>query len=201
VGDTTLGGFVMHRGPLSYREFAERVKSDVRERTQAVSDPEGDIAPVSYYHVPLPGEVEASRLFRIDLGYTWFQSRSTKDELVARMAMAMRALRAKKFAWSTTQYMSEHRTDQMTPEQLETLEREFLPEGYVQPSEDPNRLEFVALYIYDAERAEVWRSFIERSPGRAPRFSAWNEHPERGPLPADPQLGGKMHHPLQEALR
>lgn len=169
-------------------------------------EPEGDVQPRAYLHLPIPGEAEATRLFRADLPFDWFSSREAKDELTARLALVIRALRARKFAWSTTQYLVVHNLDEWTEEERRrALEGHEIPDRVPMPSKDPRRIEVLGVHAFDAERTESWFAEIKRTRRRPPRYLPWGGFPghDDKPFERDPGLDatGLMSDPIKEALR
>jgi hypothetical protein len=130
----------------------------------------------------------------MEIPHQWFSSREAKDALVQEVVSTLVEIGGVTLvAMQWTVYMSTYDPATLTAEQLRQAENYDLPEGLPQPSQDPKRIEAVAVNVFDAEIHEAWHRQIIRHPGRPPRFGAWEA--------ADAMLVGLMIDPIAEALR
>jgi hypothetical protein len=175
---------------MSYREFAERVKSDVLQRWRLVRGPKDDARPCLYFY-------RGHTLHRQLIPFAWFSSREDKDELVARTAMlaGLPDVTRVAQAWVMWEARLPKPLDALTDAEREAVDRNELPEGWSQPSDSPDRVEVVQVSVYDPERHEVWRAELTRRPRRPPRLGAFA-------MPTIPDSAtGLMVDPIKAALR
>jgi hypothetical protein len=195
------GPKVRHRGKLSYNEFGERIKTQMRREHRELRHPEGDVQPRAFLYF---GE----RLFEMPLDPGWFSSRDAKDALTAQIVEFVRLVpMVERIAFERpsgvgyvglvyTMYRALQDLSNMTDEQRAALERNELPAGYVQPSQDPQREEVLSVMALDREIVKAWHGVIHRTAKKPPRLGKWEDLEEAWGLPT-----GLMLDPIREAMR
>ena len=161
---------------VSYRAFADQVKSAVNTIQQKFTDPEDDFIPIVQFSngedvsiTPIPGEMLNSEEAKNILMGTVIPevAKKTGTTMVATVFSA----------WTATYDKDTQPED----------------EGFVPPSENENRQEMVVVTVIDRERAEVHTAFILRDGEHPPGLTDWEVYTD--------QIEGRMVEPIQEALR
>jgi hypothetical protein len=191
---------VVHRGALTFDEFAARMKVAARRAHRELRHPDGDIAPRAWFYF-------ADRTFEMQLVGEWFSSRGTKDLLtegIVKMVRVAPMLGRVGFGEATpVKYVG--RLDGMFrslvafdgPEGLAAFERNEMPPGHPPPSEAPNREEMISAMVLDREIVKVWHGRIIRSRKKPPRLGPWEDMDATGwNMPV-----GLMIDPIREAMR
>lgn len=192
---------IHHRGKLSFNEFGERIKVQMRREHRELRHPEGDVAPTVFLYF---GE----RLFAMQLDPVWFDSRQTKDALteqVVKFVQMAPIIGARTVGQLTpVQYVGlvygmfeAFAVFPTTPEVQEAIARNELPPGFKQPGEmEPHeRKEVLAAYFMDREISKGARAEIVRHPKKPPRLAKWE------PYPPGYEMSGLMVDPIREAMR
>ena len=192
---------IQHRGKLSFNEFGERMKVQMRREHRELRHPEGDVQPRAFLYF-------AERLFEMPLHPMWFSSREAKDGLTGQIVKFIRL--APVIGGATmnvhtpveyvglvyTMYRSLADFSNMSDEDMAAIERNELPPGRPMPSEDPNRDEVVSVMALDREIVKAWHGLINRSAKKPPRLGKWEDMEDLWGLPT-----GLMLDPIREAMR
>lgn len=193
---------VVHRGKLSFTEFAERIKTQMRREHRELRHPEGDVQPRVFLYF-------AERVFEMPLHPMWFDSRATKDGLTDGIVKFVRLAPVignvtqmghtpvEHVGLVYTMYRSLQDFSDLTPEEFEAIRQssEF-PADRPMPSQDPNREEIVSVIVLDREIVKAWHGVIHRSAKKPPRLGKWEGMDEFWGLPT-----GLMLDPIREAMR
>lgn len=198
---------VVAHGRITFRELVARVKADRMKAYRELDEPQLDAVPRCWFYRDETLHTQAIPPWA-------FNSREMKDRLVQFFVTMIGVGNCSMFAWSTVQWLSPSAVvnlDALTPEQRAAVERNELPEGHKQPSEYPDRIEQLAVHVYDREIYEGHFAEIKRPKKGSPRLGKWNDFDERVAeivgVPANAAergvgwAGGLMIDPIREALR
>lgn len=134
---------------MTYREFAENIKRQVRA-IAATLEPGEDWAPVVFFE--RDGAVTVT-----PLPPAMLNSRTGKDALTAGLAMVCQIAGTRKLGMVTTVWVAAPNDEGKAP------------------SESDDRREGVMVTVYDAERAEGHLAVIERREGEHPLLAPWDQ--------------------------
>lgn len=176
---------VLH-GKVTFDSLVQRVKVDTMKQARKIRDPEGDIAPTIYLYRP------ESRTLHVHDVSNHFTSRAARDEFLNKMQLMIRVGEVTLSAYSMTGYGGFYDHSTITPEERAALDHNELPDGWLPPSQRPDRIEALWVHIFDAEIVQSWMSVVTRSPSRPPRFTQWKMY--RSGV-------GRMVDPILEAMR
>lgn len=191
---------IVHRGALTFDEFAARLKVAARRAHRELRTAEGDVAPRAWIYF-------AERTFEMQLHPMWFDSRGTKDHLTGQIVKFVRLapmLGRIGFGQATpVEYvgllygMFRLLVRLESPEEIAAAERNEMPPGHVPPSEHPDRQEMLSTMVLDREIVKVWHARISRGGKKAPRLGPWEDMDATGwEMPS-----GLMIDPIREAMR
>jgi hypothetical protein len=158
---------------MTYREFAEHVKTKARRRARDFTEPTDDwpMTVVAEH----PGEPPND----FDVPNWIVNSNRAKDALAVALAESARLTKPTKVALISSAWVIQRPLDQPLPDKP--------------PSEHPDRREVVIAVVADAERSEAWMAGIKRFQSKPPTLGAWES--------SEPGVGGRLFEPLIEALR
>lgn len=159
---------------MNFRQFVNHMREEARYYGRVRLRGEGDDWPPIMVTVGFEGE--DPHRFIPPGPFPGMSDETIKDAIAWAIRKANRLMLPKHLGLTCSTWMVEHEGD---------------PGGIV-PSRHPDRVESVALYVVDAERAETHTAPIIRRPGRPPTLGGWQ---------SGMAYGGRFHDALFDSLR
>lgn len=181
---------------MNFRKFAERAKYLARMETNTVLRHDGDITP--HFLVNFSGDTP----YWGALPDNAFADDTSKDLLVSALAVLTHQMKPDKLALVHPIFYAKIPVASLTKAEHEAYRRDGRrPDSVPSPSQHPDRVEALAVTVFDREIVELWLSHTTRSTS-APVFGPWenaNDVFAGGSRTAFPT--GRFVDPLREAMR